>query len=78
MYSLHNGAIDILDKLVSIQHFERIKCLFNVQSIEQLKKIISDHIENNKEKPRRYSGLWDYNIRSLEEVIDINKIGTIK
>ena len=64
--------------MISLQYFEKIKGLFDIQNIEQLKKTIAEYIEKNKDQQRRYSGIWDYDIRPLENVIDPNKIGTIK
>ncbi len=49
-----------------------------MQNIEQLKKLVAEYVERNKDQQRRYSGLWDYNIRPLENVIDSSKIGTVK
>ncbi len=78
VYSSRGGTVEIFDRLVSLQHFNKIKEFFGVQNIDQLKKLISDYIEKNKDQQRRYSGLWDYEIRPLENVIDQTKIGTAK
>ena len=78
VYSSRGGTVEIFDRLVSLQHFDKIKEFFGVQNIDQLKKLISDYIEKNKDQQRRYSGLWDYEIRPLENVIDQTKIGTAK
>jgi hypothetical protein len=78
VYNSRGGAVEIFDKLISLQHFEKIKCFFDVQNIAQLKKLISDYIVKNQDQQRRYSGLWDYDIRPLENVIDQIKIGTVK
>lgn len=78
VYNLRGGSVELFDKMISLQYFEKIKGLFDVQNVQQLKKLIAEYVERNKDQPRRYSGLWDYDIRPLENVIDPNKIGTIK
>lgn len=78
VYNFRGGTVELFDKMVSLQHFEKIKGLFDVQNIEQLKKLVAEYIERNKDQERRYSGLWDYDIRPLENVIDSTKIGTVK
>ena len=67
--------------MVSLQHFERIKPLFDVQNVEGLKKLVAEYIERrNKDQQKIYSGGWDrdYSIRPLENIINLDKIGTVK
>lgn len=78
VYNFRGGVVDVFDKMISLQHFEKIKGFFDVKNIEQFKKLIEVYIEKNKTQERRYSGLWDYDIRPLENIIDLAKIGTIK
>lgn len=78
VYNFRGGSVELFDKMISLQHFEKIKGLFDVQNIEQLKKLVAEYVEKNKDQQRRYSGLWDYDIRPLENVIDSSKIGTVK
>lgn len=78
VYNFRGGAVELFDKMVSLQHFEKIKGLFDVQNTEQLNKLVAEYVERNKDQQRRYSGLWDYDIRPLENVIDSTKIGTVK
>lgn len=68
--------IKVPDTFILLQYFEKIKELFDIQNIEQLKKMIAEYIEKNKERQRGHS--WDYEILPLENVIDPNKIGTVK
>lgn len=78
VYNFRGGTVELFEKMISLQHFEKIKGLFDVQNIEQLKKLVAEYIERNKDQQRRYSGLWDYDIRPLENVIDLDKIGIVK
>lgn len=78
VYNMRGSGVELFDRLISRQHFEKIKEIFDTKSTEQLKKGIADYIDRNKDRQRRYSGIWDYDIRPLEKVIDPNKIGTIQ
>ena len=78
VYNSRGGGVELFDKMISLQHFEKVKGLFDVQNIEQLKKLVAEYVEKNKDQQRRYSGLWDYDIRPLENVIDTSKIGTVR
>jgi len=76
VYNSRGSAVELFERMVSLQYFEKIKGLFDIQNIEQLKKMIAEYIEKNKDRQRGHS--WDYEILSLENVIDPNKIGTVK
>lgn len=76
VYNSRGSAVELFERMVSLQYFEKIKGLFDIQNIEQLKKMIAEYIEKNKERQRGHS--WDYEILPLENVIDPNKIGTVK
>jgi len=76
VYNSRGSAVELFERMISLQYFEKIKGLFDIQNIEQLKKIIAEYIEKNRERLRRHS--LDYQILPLENVIDPNKIGTIK
>jgi len=76
VYNSRGSAVELFERIISLQYFEKIKGLFDIQNIEQLKKIIAEYIEKNRERLRRHS--LDYQILPLENVIDPNKIGTIK
>jgi len=78
VYNFRGGTVELFDKMISLQHFEKIKGLFDVQNKEQLEKLVAEYVERNKDQQRRYSGLWDYDIRPLENVINLTKIGTVK
>jgi len=78
IYKPHRSNVDLFDRMVSLQYFEKIKDLFDVRNVEEMKKKIADYIERTKNQSRRYSGLWDYNISPIENVIDLKKLGTLK
>ncbi|MBF0472830.1 MAG: toll/interleukin-1 receptor domain-containing protein [Nitrospirae bacterium] len=66
--------IELFKKIESENHFERIKILFKVQTIDEFKeKILKLSVIDKCLLPRRlYSGLPE-----LQEMINLNKIGTI-
>jgi len=76
VYNSRGNAVELFERMVSLQYFEKIKGLFDIQNIEQLKKMITEYVEKNKDRQRGHS--WDYEILPLENVIDPNKIGTVK
>ena len=76
VYNSRGSAVEIFERMVSLQYFEKIKGLFDVKNIDILKKMIAEYIEKNKDRQRGHS--WDYEILPLENVIDPSKIGTIK
>lgn len=78
VYNSRGGAIELFDKMISRSHFEKIRKIFDVQDINKLRDIIEGYILRNKDNPRRYSGLWDYDIRPLENVFELKKLGSVK
>lgn len=75
IYNSRGRGVELFEKMVSAQHFEKIKELFNVENIGQLKKMIAEYVERNKDQQRGY---WDRSIVLLENVIDTDKIGIVK
>lgn len=75
VYNDRGAKIELFERMISIQHFEKIKVLFDVESVENLKEEITKYIERNKGQKR---GLWDYTVIPLENILDLNKIGTVK
>jgi len=70
---LLDNKIDILQRLKSLRHFEKIKGLFTVSNIEELKQLLSRY-----EQPQNYRYPGSYNsVPSLLEHIKPEDIGTI-
>lgn len=75
------SGVELFDRLVSKQHFEKIKNLFGVKTIDELKGMITKYIERSQEEERqgyRRSRSWDYEIQPLEKVIDRDKLGIVQ
>jgi hypothetical protein len=63
--------------MVSSRHFEKIKALFGVNAVAELKSLIGLYLERNKDDRYARSSLWNYDIRPLENVIDSQNIAAI-
>lgn len=72
--SKFSNQIELFERMVSIQHFNRIKVLFRVEDIASLKKKLSDYLSRIEEGSQKYYDSWDYNIPPLEKVIDLENI----
>ncbi len=69
-YHLYN--VTILDKMISKRYFEKMKFIFNVTSVEELKAKIDKIIEIQADKLQR----WDYEFPQINQVFNFEKIGT--
>lgn len=76
-FNAFGSGIELFDRLVSVQHFEKIHKLFDVKNIDELKGMVMKYVEENKERRSRARS-WDYEIRPLESVINPENIGTVK
>jgi hypothetical protein len=72
------GHFDIFDRLVSKRHFEKVKILFNVDTIEELQDKLKRIKEEDKNPERiRYNGSFD-SVRPIYSMINIDAIGTTR
>jgi hypothetical protein len=72
------GNFELFDRLVSLRHFEKIKVLFNVQTVEELKEVLSKYKENDKDPYGwRYSNAFD-SVRPIYSLIEVEKIATTR
>lgn len=72
------GNSELFDRLISMRHFEKIKVLFNVQSVEELKELLKKYKETDKDNHGiRYSNAFD-SVVPIYTLIDIEKIGTTR
>jgi hypothetical protein len=63
--------------MVSLQHFNKLKKIFDVEDVEQLRSLVDSYVELNKDQHRsRY--YWDYSISPIEKVLDMAQIGIVK
>lgn len=73
-----DGKFELFNRLASQRHFEKVKTLFNVQTVKELQDKIKAIKEADKNPERiRYSGSFD-SVTPIYQLIDIEKIGTIR
>jgi hypothetical protein len=72
------GKFELFDRLISLRHFEKVKCLFAVSTPKELKDRLNQFKEND-ENPDRigYSNSFD-RVAPIYKVVDVEKIGTIR
>jgi len=71
----YNIAFPFFNRLVSVKHFEKIKELLNVSTINKLKVKIADATVKQVANPYRYTNAWEA-VTAFNELIDLDKIGT--
>jgi len=73
-----NGKFEILSRLVSLRHFEKVKVLFNVNNVKELQdKIVAFQTADKKQDGIGYSRSFD-RVIPIYKLIEIDKIGTIR
>jgi hypothetical protein len=76
IYGEDSRQFDFFNRLVSRKHFEKVKAIVQVETIEELKHRLSEIKKRNDESPVRY------NLRSritpIDTLIKIESIGTIR
>ncbi len=77
VYASHGFRLDLFDRLVSLQHFNKVRSIFKVMNIEELKSKITQYVQK-RNSSNRYKGLWGYEIPRLEEIIAIDQIGKLE
>jgi len=79
VYSSYYAGIDIFQKMISKEYFEKVKCLFRIATIEEFKETIDAFIADRNSRlvnvGHGYHHL--YRDRELKEMLDIERIGTI-
>jgi hypothetical protein len=73
-----NGKFELLHRLVSLRHFEKVKVLFNVDTVKELQeKIASFQTADKNQNGTGYSRAFD-RIIPIYKLIESDKIGTIR
>ncbi len=76
VYRGRSSGIEVFDRIVARRHFDRIKVLFGINTLDEFKAMIKQHVTQDIGNRRGSRGMWDYGIRPLENVIDIEKAGS--
>ena len=75
-YGGRGSGIELFERMVSRRHFEKTKVILGVNAVDELKTLIDKYVTQNSGNQREFSGMWDYDIRPLERVIDLQVIAT--
>ena len=70
VYRIYN--LPLLERLISKRHFEKLKLLFNVNTIEELKLKVQKVNEIQADKLER----WDYDFPHINHAFNFDTIGT--
>lgn len=70
VYRTHN--LTLLERLISKRHFEKMKFIFNVKTIEELKQKVEKVIEIKADKVER----WNYDFPLINEAFNFKTMGT--
>lgn len=76
--SRFSNQIELFERMVSLQHFNRIKALFRVKDIVSFKKKYENYLSRIEEGGQRYHVSFEYEIPILEKIINVDKIGTLE
>ncbi len=72
------GRFELFDRMISQRHFEKVKVVFNVQTVQELKDVLIKLKETDKNgNSFGYSNSFD-RVIPLYQIIDIEKIGTTR
>jgi len=76
--SRFSNRVELFERMISLQHFNRIKGLFQVEDLVSFKKKYQAYLSRIEEGSQRYHVSFEYEIPPLEKIIDIDKIGTVE
>lgn len=73
-----NGKFELFNRLVSHRHFEKVKVLFNVNTVTEFQEKIKTFQSTDKGQNRiGYSGSFD-RVIPIYELVEVDKVGTIR
>ena len=76
-YVYQNRPFKLFGRLSSHKHFEKVKILFNIETVDELKKKLIE-IKKNDTNPRMVGYNSFSYLKPIYEVIDIENIGTVR
>jgi hypothetical protein len=76
VYGGRGSGIELFERMVSRRHFDKIKSILGVDTVDELSALVDQHVTQNSGNQRGFSSMFDYDIRPLEKVIDRQTIAT--
>ena len=70
----HDTKFDLFTRLISLRHFEKVKCLFNVNTTRELQ----EKLTAKKEHVSQGYGNAFQNITPIYYLVDVESIGTLR
>ena len=78
VYRRDSRKFELFSRLISLKHFEKVKILFGVKTVKELQeKLIEIKTADKNPERIRYSGSFD-SVIPIYQLIEIEKIGTIR
>jgi hypothetical protein len=78
IYQTQTVGFSLFNRLISLRHFEKMKVLFDVKSVEELKIKLRELKEQSKnERLIRYSNSFD-SVTPIYDLINIDAIGSVR
>jgi hypothetical protein len=76
IYGARGSGVEFFQRLVSQSYFEKVKPLFDVKTVGELKELVGQCIAREGADRGNYTRPWEYNVVPIEYVIDTEKIAT--
>ncbi|MBS1717816.1 MAG: toll/interleukin-1 receptor domain-containing protein [Armatimonadetes bacterium] len=75
VYAKYSRTVPVVTKMISKAYFERVKCLFGVDTLDELKLLMS----NASERATLFYGnlRYGHNVTPVSRIIDFDKVATI-
>jgi hypothetical protein len=75
VYRFHGARVELFERMVSRRHFEKVKPLFGVQTVDDLRTLITEYVKRGRNQSVNSPIMWNFHISRLENLIDLAKLG---
>jgi hypothetical protein len=76
VYGSRIAGIELFDRMVSARHFEKVKVLFGVGTVAELKTLIDVYVRNRDANRYSTASMWNFQIGRVENMIKPEEIAT--
>lgn len=74
-YPRFSEQIKLFERMISLEQFNRIKILFRTKNVSDLREKISNYMLRIEKGTQKYNNSFNYNIPSIQQVINLERIG---
>ena len=79
VYAARGSGVEFFQRLVSRTYFEKVKPLFDVKTVDELKTLVEGCIARDRADQGHYGpDLWNYNMMPIEHVLDPGNIAATR